>query len=82
MVTRENYEDVLKQIDAKTIKRMLRLQYVKEYAWLKLHTFNSGSFVTVKCTDIYKDFEDGNACLYLLELIDGMKGFGLIKLED
>lgn len=30
----------------------------KEYILLSLHVFNAGSFVTVKCTNIYKNCVD------------------------
>lgn len=82
MITRDNYEDCLKLIDAETIKRMLRFQYVKEYAWLELHTFNVGSYITVKCTDKYKEFQDGDVCMYLSEVVDDMRILGLIEMED
>ena len=72
MITRENFREVVLQLDKKTKKRILETD--KEYCVLYLHVFNVGSYTTARLTDDYNRYKNvsnnGNAILYTQEIQD------------
>ena len=56
MITKENLKDVLNSLSDKDKKRVLNSS--KEYTVLYLHTFNVGSYVTVRLTDDYNRYKN------------------------
>ena len=58
MITRENIEEVILSLDAKTKKRILKAQYSKEYCVLELHVFNASSFATAIVTNDYNRYQN------------------------
>ena len=56
MITRNNLKDVINSLSDKDKKRVLNSS--KEYTVLYLHTFNIGSYVTVRLTDNYNRYKN------------------------
>lgn len=72
MITRENLKEVISLIDAKDKKRILNSN--SEYCVIYLHTFNVGSYVSVKLTNDYSRYanvsNNGNCILETSEVIN------------
>ena len=56
MITRENYKTVINMIDDKDYDRLKKTD--KEYIVLSLHTFNVGSYVSIKLTDDFNRYKN------------------------
>ena len=65
MITTNNLKDVINSLSDSAKKRILRSN--KEYVVLYLHTFNVGSYVTIRLTNDYNRYinvsYNGNALL-------------------
>ena len=76
MITKDNLKDVINSLSEKDKKRVLNSS--KEFTVLYLHTFNVGSYVTIRLTDDYNRYKNvsynGNAILYTQEVQDLIKG--------
>jgi len=49
MITRENFNDIVRAIEPKDKDRIRNS--IKEYCVIRLHIFNAGSYVEIKLTD-------------------------------
>ena len=54
MITRQNLKDVIYSLSDNAKKRILNSN--KEYTVLYLHTFNVGSYTTIRLTDDYRRY--------------------------
>ena len=70
MITKNNLQEVINLLSKKDKKRVLNSN--KEYAVLYLHTFNSGSYTTIRLTDDFNRYKNvsnfGDAILYVEEV--------------
>jgi len=74
MITRQNLPEILQLISSKDIKRIKDSN--KEYVVLYLHTFNVGSYVSIKLTDNLHRYQNvsnnGNCILSIWEIINSI----------
>ena len=56
MITRDNLKDVINSLSDRDKKRILNSS--KEYAVLYLHTFNVGSYTTIRLTNDYNRYKN------------------------
>lgn len=74
MITRENLNEVILNLNEKTKKRILKAQYTKEYCVLELLIFNAGSVVIAIVTNNYNRYKNvsdyGGAIFPIEEVID------------
>ena len=69
MITRDNLKETINSLDAKDLNRIKNS--TKEYAVIYLHTFNVGSYATVKLTNNYDRYKNvSNNGDVILELSD------------
>ncbi len=72
MIIKRNLPIILGMITEKDRKRILASE--KEFVVLELHSFNAGSYVTVKLTNNYQRyrgvFRRGDAVLYRAEIAE------------
>lgn len=70
MITRDNLKDVLKLLSKKDVKRINNTN--KEYVVLYLHTFNTGSVLTIRLTNDFSRYKNvsynGNCILYVSDV--------------
>ena len=70
MITKENLSDVINSLSDSAKKRILNSS--KEYVVLYLHTFNSGSYATIRLTNDFNRYKNvsnfGDAILYVEEV--------------
>ena len=69
MITRDNLKETINSLAAKDLNRIKNS--TKEYVVIYLHTFNVGSYATVKLTDNYDRYKNvSNNGDVILELSD------------
>ena len=72
MITRDNLKETINSLDTKDLNRIKNS--TKEYIVLYLHTFNIGSYATVKLTNNYDRYKNvshnGDVILELSDVLN------------